>query len=91
MPVYVDNAAMPYGRMIMSHMLADSLPELHAMAERIGIQRKWFQNRNIPHYDICKSKKALALKLGAIPVPKGKVLELIRQYRRESENIRGNT
>lgn len=43
--------------MYMCHMLADTITELHTMADRIGIQRKWFQNKGIPHYDICQSKK----------------------------------
>lgn len=53
----------------MSHMVADTEEELHDMAKRIGIARKWFQNKRedgIDHYDICKSKKALALQYGAI-------------------------
>ena len=51
MPVYVDNQKNPYGRMKMCHMLADTLEELHAMADLIGIKRKWFQNESTPHYD----------------------------------------
>jgi hypothetical protein len=51
--------------MKMSHMTADTLEELHAMAERLGL-RKWFQNKTTPHYDLCKSKREEAIKLGAI-------------------------
>jgi len=46
-------------------MIADSIDELHSMADKIGVARKWFQNKRIPHYDICQSKRALAVKLGA--------------------------
>jgi hypothetical protein len=67
--------------MIMCHMLADSLDELHEMADRIGVQRKWFQAKNVPHYDICKSKRALAVKYGAVEIERGKVLELAKKYR----------
>lgn len=41
MAVYVDPAQHPFGRMIMCHMWADTLDELLAMADRIGVQRKW--------------------------------------------------
>ncbi len=82
MAVYVDAAKNPYGRMLMCHMLADSLDELHEMADKIGIQRKWFQNKNVPHYDICQSKKVLAIKHGALEIQQGKVLELVRKYRK---------
>jgi len=51
-------------------MLADSDEELHAMAAKIGVQRKWHQAppRHDSHYDICLSKKALALAAGAIAI-----------------------
>ena len=65
--VYVDNYNAPYGRMVMCHMMADSLDELHAMATAIGLKREWFQTpERFPHYDVSLSMKAKALKLGAI-------------------------
>jgi hypothetical protein len=81
MSVYVDTARNAYGRMKMSHMLADTLTELHAMADRIGIQRKWFQSKGTPHYDICQAKRKLALEAGAIAADRRKVVELIRKHR----------
>lgn len=70
MSVYVGTIEYSYGRMKMFHMATDGdETELHAMADKIGIKRKWFQNKpNRPHYDICKSKKALALSLGVCEV-----------------------
>ena len=66
MSVYVDDMKTPYGRMIMCHMIADTLPELHEMADRIGIKRRWFQDKpNHPHYDISISKRILAVRYGA--------------------------
>jgi len=61
----------PYGRMVMCHMLADTLDELHAMADRIGVARRWFQDHRTPHYDVCASKKALAIQFGAIEIGYG--------------------
>lgn len=69
MSVYVDAAIYPFGRMIMCHMIADTPEELHAMADRIGVQRKWFQTppkASFWHYDIAKSKRELAISSGAI-------------------------
>lgn len=81
MPVYVDNQQNPYGRMKMCHMLADSIPELHAMADKLGLKRVWFQDEGTPHYDICQAKRKLAISLGAIEADRRKVVELIRFYR----------
>jgi alkanesulfonate monooxygenase SsuD/methylene tetrahydromethanopterin reductase-like flavin-dependent oxidoreductase (luciferase family) len=59
-----------YGRMKMCHMLADTDEELHAMADRIGVARKWWQAppRHDSHYDIALSKKALAIAAGAVAI-----------------------
>jgi len=62
MTVYVDNMRAPYGRMVMCHMIADTEDELHAMADRIGVARRWYQG---DHYDIALSKRALAVQYGA--------------------------
>lgn len=60
--VYIGKREYKYGRMIMSHMVADTLAELHTMASLLNIDRKHFQNKKgKPHYDICKSKKNEAL------------------------------
>jgi len=70
MSVYVDDMHKypmgQFGRMKMSHMIADTDDELHAMAARIGIARKWFQG---DHYDIAISKRELALAFGAVSIP----------------------
>lgn len=43
MSVFVDDARLPYGRMLMCHMWADTLDELLGMADRIGVKRRWLQ------------------------------------------------
>jgi hypothetical protein len=38
-----------------------TLPELHAMAQSIGIHTRHFQNKSgKPHYDICRQNKLKA-------------------------------
>jgi len=69
MPVYVDDMYKSpmgqYGRMKMSHMIADTEEELHAMARRIGVARRWYQG---DHYDIALSKRAIAVAAGAVEI-----------------------
>jgi len=80
--VYVDAAQHRFGRMIMCHMLADTEAELHAMADAIGVQRRWFQDRgSTPHYDICTSKRVLAVKLGAVELDRRQLADLIKRLR----------
>lgn len=69
MAVYVDNMCAKFGRMIMCHMIASSLKELHEMADKIGVDRKWFQDTlSGPHYDIALSKRQLIISYGAIEI-----------------------
>lgn len=73
--VYVDNMRAAYGRMVMCHMIADTESELHAMADRIGVARRWYQS---DHYDICLAKRALAVKHGAHEVTQRELVKLLR-------------
>ena len=70
MAVYVDDMEAPFGQMIMCHMIADSTKELLAMVDTIGVQRMWVQQYGSAdeHFDICKSKRALAVRAGAIEI-----------------------
>lgn len=70
MAVYVDDMRAPFGRMVMCHMIADTRAELDQMADRIGVARKWRQKSGTygEHYDICQSKRALAVQLGATEI-----------------------
>lgn len=65
MSVYVDSMKARFGRLTMSHMIADTDEELRSMASTIGVQQKWHQG---DHFDICQSKRALAVRSGAIEI-----------------------
>lgn len=84
MTVYVDDMYRypmgEYRNMKMSHMIADTDAELHAMADAIGIKRKWFQH---DHYDISLGRRDMAIERGAVPVPL-RIMASMRLMRRES-------
>lgn len=65
--VYIDNFNAPFRGMIMCHMIADTTDELLNMAKTIGVNVKWIQDAGTynEHFDICLSKKALAISAGA--------------------------
>lgn len=71
MTVYVDDMRAKFRRMVMCHMLADTDEELHAMADRIGVARRWWQSpakSSGSHYDIALSKRAEAVAAGAVEI-----------------------
>ena len=67
MTVYVDDMRARFGRMVMCHMLADTDDELLAMADRIGVARRWHQDAGTyrSHFDIALSKRTLTVAAGA--------------------------
>lgn len=74
MAVYVDDMYKStmgsFGRMKMSHLIADSQKELLEFVDKIGVQRKWIQEMDTPreHFDIALSKRKLAVENGAIEI-----------------------
>lgn len=84
MTVYVDNFRVParVGRVNgrWSHLSADTVDELHTFADRLGLQRSWFQERcktrctreGVPcphwHYDVVEWRRQRAIQLGAVPI-----------------------
>lgn len=74
MSVYVDDMYRMemgrFGRMKMSHMIADSKEELLEMARRIGVSLRWLQEEGTPreHFDISLGKRRLAVEAGAVEV-----------------------
>lgn len=85
MSVYVDHLRTPYGGMKMSHMLADTSAELLDMATKIGVRHKWLKKYGQPdeHFDVCDSKRALAIEHGALRVSSSQLVRIIRRKRTE--------
>ena len=69
MTVYVDDMYLsPIGqfrRMKMSHMIADTEAELHAMAALIGMRKEWYQG---DHYDVALGRRRLAIGHGTVEI-----------------------
>lgn len=88
MAVYVDelrvypNAWGPF-RGGSCHLTADTIEELHSFAQSIGLRREWYQHhRRLPHYDLTRSRRDLALARGAVFIP---AREQIKRRRKERE------
>jgi hypothetical protein len=68
------------------HMWSDDLDELHALANKIGLKRHWFQDNPIhPHYDLVMSKRRLAIQNGAVECSGREMGRMILEKRMASE------
>lgn len=89
MSVYIDDARIQFRRMKMSHMVADSTEELLDMVDKINVQRKWIQAEGTyrEHFDICDSKRELAIEHGAIPISQRELGKFLRARRNNEDYI----
>ncbi len=87
MAVYVDEAKHHFGRMIMCHMMADTTDELLAMADRVGVKRKWIQKAGTvyEHFDLSKGARVKAVEFGAKEVTSRELGMMIRDRRIDNE------
>lgn len=92
MTVYVDDMKAQYGRMVMCHMIADTTEELLAMADKIGVARKWIQHRGTAkeHFDVCLSKRAIAVLNGAKEITWRELGEFVIARSSAKEAFRGS-
>jgi len=81
MRVYVDQPVHPLGRMLMCHMVADTLDELLDMADRIEVPHRYLQTGPVPHFDISKGRRKRALKAGAVEVCRRGMARRVRALR----------
>jgi hypothetical protein len=66
------------------HMYADTLEELHAMAFRLALRRDWFQNSpTLAHCDLVPSKRAAAVRLGAVEQDRRQAVAKWRELRKD--------
>lgn len=64
-----DRGPLRYRRKRCGHLVSDaSLEELHDFAQSLGIARRWFQMKSIPHYDLTSPEYETAIERGAILV-----------------------
>jgi hypothetical protein len=97
MTVYVDDMRLfakvkggPPNGARWSHLWADTLEELEAFAEKLGLNPKWLQADSAYHYDVVEAKRQEAIRLGAQPVGTGsplwmETMQAAMKYKRDLE------
>ena len=79
MTVYVDDAVTLWRGRRWAHLMADTVEELHAMAARLGLPRRAFQDKpSGAHYDVSVEMREQALQLGAIAISRHVDREQVR-------------
>ena len=79
MSVYVDDAVTLWRGRRWAHMMADTLDELHAMAARLGMPRRAFQDKSSgAHYDLTVELRETALQLGAVAISRHRDRDQVR-------------
>ncbi|MDO8769435.1 MAG: DUF4031 domain-containing protein [Burkholderiaceae bacterium] len=80
--VYVDNTKNERHGREWSHLVADSIEELHQFAARHQLPRSWFHaTAKYPHYDVTQWARRLALNGGAIPIARRDLILKARALR----------
>ena len=79
MTVYVDDAVTLWRGRRCAHLMADTLDELQAMAERLGVPRRAFQDkRSGAHYDLTEELREQAVRLGAVAISRHRDRDQVR-------------
>ncbi len=85
MPVYIDDAKIPWRGREWCHML--SIPpeseQLCKIARKMGLKDIWLQDEvgHWPHFDVVIEYRDLAIHFGAIPITQKELAHLRHQYR----------
>lgn len=84
MSVYVDKLRNWGWRLGPScHLIADTIPELHLFAAKLGLRLAWFQDKpSGKHYDLTRSKRELAVKYGAVELDDRPFHTILKQQRK---------
>ena len=84
--VYVDDAVTLWRGHRWAHLMADTLDELHDMADRLGIPRRAFQDKTSgAHYDVDATLREQAIALGAIAISRHDDRALVRAVIRRAK------
>ncbi|WP_420032290.1 DUF4031 domain-containing protein [Streptomyces sp. cg28] len=71
------------------HLTADTEEELHEFAAHLGLKRAWFQKKSDRdyrwHYDLVPSKRAQAVRRGAVEVDRRFIGQLMIRRQRERD------
>ncbi len=87
MAVYVDQAIWARHGRKWCHLVADDIDELHRFAFSLGLHRISYQGppkTPSPHYDLTSFERRRALRYGAQPCDRTRVVMIVRKLRAQA-------
>ena len=89
--LYVDHVRIPFGRMLMNHLMANTPEELREAAEQLGLSA-YIQSPGTEkeHLDVSESKRREALAMGARPVTGRELVNLVQTKRAAIRSLPGS-
>ncbi|MFB9264753.1 DUF4031 domain-containing protein [Bradyrhizobium erythrophlei] len=90
MTIHVDDKRHPFTGTFTGHMWADSLDALLAMADCVGVARKWAQKVSKSfwmHFDIARSKRKFAVAAGTVETDRYDTLEHLARLARDQAKL----
>jgi len=86
--ILVDCNPIVKGNRCWYHMTSDeSRAELFEFGDRIGLNRKWFQDGEHPHFDIVDSFRRIAIHHGARQASMREIVTAAKKLRSESMSL----
>lgn len=86
MALYVDHARIKLKEFTKSHMVADTIEELHSAAEIMWIPRRAYgvSELGMPHYAISESIRKMAVSMGAHEISEEDMRKMAERFRLEN-------
>lgn len=83
MGVYVDTPIWERWHGLSGHMVADSVHELQAFAEQLGLDRRCFMRHAlVVHYQLPANRRPDAIAAGATPLEQTRFMQMVGQIQR---------
>lgn len=87
MTIYLDKIKYKWRERYWTHMVADSIDELHIFANSIGVKYEFFDENPIhPHYDVNMMQVQVALMNGAVFIDKRELIKIVKKLALQIEN-----
>lgn len=84
MAIYVDRSSVSFKGRKWCHLMADTLEELHAFAQQMGIDARLFhRDASYPHYDITLEMRSMVIAHGAVDADRKMIIAVGKRLKEQ--------